>query len=161
MLFLHPSSRMHFISNNIQAEMRFGLPQTQSELLQLIKQKLAGWTEQQQSTNPSTQPLATVDTRLRVRYLWVAWHLSQRDSPAYLGREGGRVKLETDWVATPVFPLQLNILWMRDTARVTVWDDWESACSGKSSAFFFFFLWGRSATRSESEAGTAKCVNSC
>lgn len=31
---------MHFISNNIQPEMRFGLPQTQSELLQLIKQRL-------------------------------------------------------------------------------------------------------------------------
>lgn len=41
--------------------------------------------------NSSTQPLATVDTRLRVRYLWVAWHLSQRDSPAYLGRGGGQI----------------------------------------------------------------------
>lgn len=42
---------------------------------------------------PSTRPLATVDTRLRVRYLWVAWHLSQRDSPAYLGKGGGEVRL--------------------------------------------------------------------
>lgn len=32
---------MHFISNNIQPEMRFGFSQIQSELLQLIKQKLA------------------------------------------------------------------------------------------------------------------------
>lgn len=37
--FLHPCSRMHFIPNNIQPEMRFGLLQIQSEL---IKQKLAG-----------------------------------------------------------------------------------------------------------------------
>lgn len=103
-LFLYPSSRMHFISKNIQTEMRFGLSQTQSELLQLIKQTLAGWEEKQQTINLST--LATVDTRWRARYPWVAWHLSQRDSLADLGGGGGSNWRQTGWLCL-CFPLRL------------------------------------------------------
>ena len=84
----HPQGYTSFPTTS-NPEMRFGLSQTQSELLQLIKQKVAGWTERQRSTNPSTQPPATVDTRLRVRFPGVAWHLSRRDGLAYLVWEGG------------------------------------------------------------------------
>lgn len=55
---------------------------------------------------PSTQPLATVDTRLKVRYLWVAWHLTQRDSPADLGRGGRSGWRQTGWLCL-CFPFRL------------------------------------------------------
>lgn len=95
----------------------------------------------EQSTNPSAQPLATVDTRWRLRYLWVARHLSHRDSPARLmevegvrrGGERGGFKLEADWVALPVFPLQVNILRMWDTVGMTLGDDGEAACGQRGS----------------------------
>lgn len=52
---------MHFISNNIQHEMRFGLLQIQSELLPLIKQETGRLKRAELSTNLSTEPLATAD----------------------------------------------------------------------------------------------------
>lgn len=95
-----------------------------------------GWTEKQQTINLSTQPLATVDTRWRVRYLWVAWHLSQRDSPAYLGREERGSDWRKCWVALPVFPLKVNILWMCDTVQMTVQMTESQRADGRSSTIY-------------------------